>query len=163
MTTENNSEIVPVAPAMDAAATRKLNFNSLLFGAYSATAVLAIYSLINIVGTAINTIVPYIAGGTLFVVLTTIFLTILGTLKKHRKGARKTLATWDTFGAIAIITVLGYFAAACVATFQPGNYAADLWTNGAISALLWSFLFGGGKYAAELFNDKDKASTGGRG
>lgn len=153
MTTETNSEIVPVSTKME---TRKLNLNSLLFGAYAATAVLTIYSLIQLIGQVFTSVMPYLAGGVLFVALSAIFLSVVSMLKKMRKGARKTFAVWDTYAAIAALSVLGYFAAACVVTFQPGGHAADLWTSGATAAIAWACLFGGGKYAAELFRDGGK-------
>lgn len=157
MTTENNSERAPVSSASAATETRKfINVNSLLFGAYAAAAVLAVYSLIQLVGEVFTSILPYVAGGALFISLSAIFLSIIGMLKKMRKGARKNIATMDTYMAIAVLTVVGYFAAACVATFQPGAHAAELWTNGAAAAILWACLFGGGKYAAELFRDGGK-------
>lgn len=157
-TTDNKSTVenalVPVTPA--AAEPLKLNFKSFLFGAYAATAVLAVYTIIQLIGNIFVTAAPYVAGAVLFASLTAIFLSIVGTLKKIRKSAKKVNATWDTYAAIAVLTVLGYFAAACVATFQPGANAAELWTAGATSAILWGLLFAGGKYGAELFRDGGK-------
>lgn len=155
MTTENTSALVP-ASADTTAETRKINLKSLAFGAYAATAVLAIYSLVQLVGSIFTTMVPYVAGGILFVTLTTIFLSVITMLKKIRKSARKTFAVWDTYAAIAVLTVLGYFAAACVATFQPGGNAAELWSNGALAAFAWGCLFGSGKFSADLFRDGGK-------
>lgn len=151
-----NRDLVPVNAEISAAATRKINLNSFLFGAYAAAAVLAIYSVIQLLGSLFTTVLPYVAGGVLFVSLTAIFLSIIGMLKKFRKGARKTFAVWDTYLSIAVLTVMGYFAAACVATFQPGVNPAELWSNGALAAFAWVCLFGGGKYAAELFRDGGK-------
>lgn len=155
--TENNSDraLVPVAEATKVE-TRRINLKSFLFGAYAATAVLAVYSIIELIGNVFVTAVPYVAGGVLFISLTAIFLSVVSMLKKIRKSARKTIAVWDTYLAIAVITVLGYFAAACVATFQPGGNAAELWTSGATAAILWGLLFGCGKYGAELFRDGAK-------
>lgn len=153
MTTETRDLVPATEPVTN---NRKSAANSLLFGAYAASAVLAIYSIVQLLGTVIHTVMPYVAGGALFVTLTAVFLSIIGMLKKHRKGARKTLATFDTYGALAIIFVMGYFAAACVATFQPGANAADLWSNGALSALLWALLFGGGKFVADTFRNGSK-------
>jgi hypothetical protein len=150
VTVESND--TNTAPAEKA----KVNLNSLLFGAYAATAVLALYSLVQFVGSIVTTAVPYALGATLFVSLTAIFLSVIGTLKKMRKGARKTAAVYDTYAAIAVISVLGYFAAACVATFQPGGHATDLWTSGATAAIGWGLLFACGKYGAELFRDGGK-------
>jgi hypothetical protein len=154
MTTETNSALVPVSATPEE--TRKLNVKSLFFGAYAAAAVLAIYSLIQLVGSVFSTMVPYVAGGILFVTLTSIFLSVVLMLKKIRKSARKTIAVLDTYASIAVITVLGYFAAACVVTFQPGGNPTELWTNGALAAIVWVCLFGGGKWTAQLLRDDSK-------
>jgi hypothetical protein len=153
MTTENN--FVP-AETPSATETRKLNLNSLLFGAYVAAAVLAIYSLVQMIGSVFNNVMPYVAGAALFISLGSIFLSIIVMMKKYRNGARKSIAVKDTYVAIAALTVLGYFAAACVATFQPGGNAAELWTNGSLALIAWVCLFGGGSWTAQLLRDDSK-------
>ena len=160
MTTENASEIVPVT-SVDKAELRRLNLKSFAFGAYAATAVLAIYSLINMVSTVFTTALPYVAGGVLFITLTSIFLSIVVSLKKYRKGARKSLAVVDTYAALAVISVTGYFAAACVAIFQPGSNVAELWSSGALAAFCWAALFATGKYGGELFHGDSKSTKSG--
>ena len=151
MTTENRELAPATAPAATAAAPGTSNLKSLAFGAYAASAVLAIYSIIQMLDSMIHHLLPYVAGGALFITLSTIFLSIIASLKKYRTGARKSIAVIDTYAALAAISVLGYFAAACVGVFQPGAPSSELWSNGALAAICWTALFGGGKYVGELF------------
>lgn len=126
---------------------------SLGFGAVVAAVILSGYSLISMVGGIVVSAAPYLAGAALFISLMTIFLSIVTMLKKLRRSARKTFAIWDCYTAIAVIAVMGYFAAACVATFQPGGDPSSLWTHGISAAALFAMLFGGGKWAGQLFNE----------
>lgn len=130
--------------------------NSLLFGAYSATAVLTIYTIVSLFGAIVTTATPIVAGGALFVTLTVVFLSVIARLRSMRKGARKSFAVIDTYAALAVLTVLGYFLAACVQTFQPGVNPSELWSAGTVAAIFWACLFAGGKYAGELFRDGGK-------
>lgn len=134
----------------------KLNLNSLFFGAYAATAVLTVYTMIGLVSSVFVTAAPYVAGVALFITLGTVFLSIIGMLRKMRKGARKTFAVVDTYAALAVLTVLGYFIAACVQTFTPGGDPLSYWSNGAVAAISWAALFACGKYGAELFRAGNK-------
>lgn len=126
---------------------------SLGVGAVIAAVVLSVYSLFKLAGTVFVTAFPFVAGGTLFVGLMTVFISIVYTLKNVRRSSRQQFAIWDCYNALAIIAVLGYFLAACVATFQPGASANTLWTHGIVAAAFFVCLFGGGKWAGTLFND----------
>jgi hypothetical protein len=126
---------------------------SLGFGAVVAAVILSGYSLVSMVGGVVVSVAPYLAGGALFISLMTIFLSIVTMQKKLRKAASKNFAIWDCYTSLATIATLGYFAAACVATFQPGGNPSTLWTHGIATAALFALLFGGGKWAGQLFNE----------
>lgn len=128
-------------------------------GAVIAAVGLSVYSLFQLAGTVFAAAFPFVAGVTLFVGLMTVFLSIVYTLKGVRKSARKQFAIWDCYTALAIIAVLGYFLAACVATFQPGANPSALWTNGIAAAAFFVCLFGGGKWAGALFNESGKSKN----
>jgi len=132
-------------------ATDNSKRNSLIVGAFLGLVGVSCYSLVTLFG-VITTAAPYIAGVGMFVGLFAIFAAIIATLKQVRKTAQKEVAIWDCYVAVAVIGVMGYFLAACVATFQPGANPSEFWTNGATAAAIFAMLFGGGKYAAELFN-----------
>lgn len=126
---------------------------SLGFGAVVAAVILSGYALVSLIGGVVISAAPFVAGGALFVTLMTVFTSIIVMLKKMRRTSRKTFAIMDCYTALAVIAVLGYFLAACVATFQPGNGASSLWTHGIVAASFFALLFSGGKWAGKLFND----------
>jgi len=129
---------------------------SLLFGAFLAMAVLTIYTVIKLVGNVLVTATPYVAGGVLFLTLCTVFLSTLASLRRMRKGARKSFAVVDTYAALAVISVMGFYIAACVQTFQPVGAPIQYWTAGTFTALAFAALFASGKYGAELFHAGNK-------
>ena len=102
-------------------------------------------------GTVIATSFPYMAGVGMFAALLAIFGAIVLTLKKVRKNSRKQIAIMDCYIAVAVIGVAGYFLAACVQVFQPGANPADLWVHGAVSAAIFTAIFGGGRYMAQTY------------
>ena len=126
---------------------------SLGTGALFALVIVSGYSLLKLMGSVAASAFPFVAGIGLFVGLMAIFLTLVATFKKMRRSSRKQLAIWDCYTSLAVIAVLGYFAAACVATFQPGGNPSALWTHGIASAALFALLFSGGKWAGTLFNE----------
>lgn len=126
---------------------------SLGLGAVVAAVLLSGYALVSLISGVVISAAPFLAGGALFVTLMTVFLSIVVTLKKMRRSSRKTFAILDCYMALAVIAVLGYFLAACVATFQPGNDASALWTHGVAAASIFALLFTSGKWAGQLFKD----------
>ncbi len=135
---------------------------SLGAGALLAAIALSIYSLFKLVGFVATSAFPYVAGVTLFAALMSVFISIVFMLKRIRRSAQKSVAITDCYRALAVIGVLGYFAAACVATFQPGADPSSLWTYGVGSAALFGMLFAGGKFAKQLFNESGDKSKSGR-
>ena len=134
----------------DSSATSS-QLGSLCFGAFLASAVLTIYTVLKLLGNVLVTATPYLAGGALFLTLCTVFLSTLASLRSMRKGARKTFAVADTYAALSVISVMGFYIAACVQTFQPGGNPGQYWTTGTVTALSFAALFACGKYGAELF------------
>jgi len=160
----NSDTVAPTSPTPDApkapetpTPTPERGGNGGLFslglGAVVAAVILSGYSLVALIGGIITSAAPYLAGAALFVTLMTVFLSIITMLKKFRRSAQKTFAIWDCYTAMAVISVLGFFAAACVATFQPGADPSTLWSYGVGTASLFGMLFGGGKWAGQLFNE----------
>ena len=124
---------------------------SLLVGAFLALVCVCYYSLVGF-ASVVSIATPYLAGIGMFAGLLSIFGTIIFTLKKIRKSARKEAAIFDCYIAIAVIGVAGYFLAACVQTFQPNGNPAELWIHGAASAAAFAFLFTSGSWLRDLFN-----------
>ena len=147
----SNENINPVEQTNEAGDKGRLF--SLGAGALLAAVVLSIYSLFKLVGFVATSAFPYVAGVTLFAALMSVFISIVFMLKRIRRSARKNVAITDCYRSLAVISVLGYFAAACVATFQPGTDPSQLWSYGIGSAALFAMLFAGGKFAMQLFND----------
>jgi hypothetical protein len=146
--TTDTAETNAVAPAK--ASSSRLN--AFYVGGFLALVFVSIKTLTGVTSVFVGDVMPYIAGVGMFAALIAIFAVLIGTLKSVRKVAKKEAAIWDCYVAVAIIGTMGYFLAACVATFQHGADPSEFWTAGATSAACFAMLFGGGKYAAELFN-----------
>lgn len=124
---------------------------SLLAGAFIALAYVSCTSLLTVAGNVLATTMPYLAGVGMFVALLSIFGAMLMTFRKLRKNAKKEAAIMESYIALAVIGTMGYCLAACVQTFQPNGDPASFWTYAATAAAVFVGIFGGGKYAAALF------------
>lgn len=132
-------------------ATSSSRKNAFYFGAFLALLYVTFTGLWGMAAGMFATTAPYVAGVAMFAGLLSIFGSMVMALKKVRRNTAKQAMIMDCFIATAVIGVAGFFLAACVQTFQPGGNPADLWTHGAIATAIFTGLFGGGKYMAELF------------
>lgn len=132
--------------------------NSFVTGAFGALVVLGLYTILSLLGSVVAALLSYIAGAILFASLLATFFFIVQGLKKMRSSMRKQYAIWDLYTAVAIITVLGYFGAACVQTFQPGGAPLVLWTYAGTAAACFAACYGLGKFVADLWKAGDKNS-----
>lgn len=124
-------------------AETRIKLHSFIWGALGASIIVGIFSLLQVLA-FFSTVLPWLAGAALFSVLLGTFFVLLQWLKKMR---RSQYAFWDCYTAIGVVSVLGFFAGACVQTFQPGGQPLVMWTYAALSAIVFASCFAVGKFA----------------
>ena len=114
------------------------------------------YSLLMSAAGAFSALIPYVAGGLLFATLIGSFYFLLGLLKDMRQRSRFRVSFWDCYTAVAVFTVMGYMATACMHAFQAHGQVLALWNNGVVAAALFTTFFGVARFVGDLWNDSPK-------
>lgn len=114
------------------------------------------YLLLMSVAGIFAALIPYVAGGLLFMTLVGSFYFLIGLLKDMRQRARFRVSFWDCYTAVAVFTVMGYMATACMHAFLSTGNPLDLWNKGAIAAALFTTFFGLARFVGELWKDGAK-------
>lgn len=139
--------------SLDTGMLTRANVATALVGA---TLVAGAFHLLNTVVGAFAAVLPYAAGTMLFATLLGGFYYLLAVFKTMRKNARLRISFADAYTAVAVFTVMGYFATACMHAFQGSGQALAHWNHGAVAAALFTICFGIGKFVGELWNSDQK-------
>jgi uncharacterized protein with PQ loop repeat len=134
----------------------KITGGNIVLAAIGAAAVCIGYSLLSKLTASVTALVPFVAGGLLFATLVGSFYFLLQLLKDMRQRARFRISFWDCYTAVAVFTVMGYMATACMHAFQSTGNPLQLWNNGVFAAVGFTVVFGCARFMGELWNDDKK-------
>ncbi len=103
---------------------------------------------------------PFLLGGTLFAAIVGSFFYLMKMLKLMRVRSSLRLSFWEGFTALAVFTVMGYFATACMQLFTgSGGNPLSLWCTGSIACAGFATVFGLGRFVAGLWNDSNSSKS----
>jgi uncharacterized protein with PQ loop repeat len=137
------------------AATRQFAVQGVL-ALIGAGTVIGAYTALMSVASAFASLIPFVAGSLLFATLVGSFYFLLQLLKDMRQRARFRMSFWDCYTAVAVFTVMGYMATACMHAFQSTGNPLQLWNNGVFAAVGFTVVFGCARFMGELWNDDKK-------
>ena len=117
-----------------------------------ASAVLGVFSVLNYLGGIFMAIMPVVLGGTLFAAIVGSFFFLLRLLKNMRQKASLRLSPAEIFTGVAVFTVMGYFATACMQLFTATGNPLSTWTTATVVASAFIACYGIGHFLVELWN-----------
>ncbi len=117
-----------------------------------ASSVVGVFAVLNYIGGIFMAIMPVVLGGTLFAAIIGSFFFLLRLLKNMRQKASMRLSTGEIFTGVAVLTVMGYFATACMQIFTATGNPLVNWTNGTVAAAGFVACYGLGHFLVELWN-----------
>lgn len=134
-----------------------VDFTNIALFIIGAAGAVGAFMFLQSLSVAVAAAMPFLLGGTLFAAIVGSFFYMLKLLKTMRVRASLRLSFWEGYTALAVFTVMGYFATACMQVFVlHGGNALTLWTNGAIACGGFAAFFGVGRFVAALWNDSSK-------
>jgi uncharacterized protein with PQ loop repeat len=121
--------------------------------AIGAAVVYGIYHMLVTAVGAVATLMPFVAGGLLFVTLVGTFYFLVGLLKDMRKRPSLRVSFWDCYTAVAVFTVMGFMATACMHVFQGSGDPLSTWNSAGMAAGVFAVFFGIARFSVDLFKD----------
>lgn len=134
-----------------------IDFPNIALFVLGAAGAVGSFMFLQTLSVAVASAMPFLLGGTLFAAIVGSFFYMLKMLKTMRVRASFRLSFWEGYTALAVFTVMGYFATACMQVFVlHGGNALTLWTNGAIACGAFASFFGVGRFVTGLWNENAK-------
>lgn len=139
------------------AGARTITASNLVMAGVGAALVCGAYSLLAKLASGFAALIPFIAGGLLFATLVGSFYFLMQLLKNMRASPKLRVSFWDCYTAVAVFTVMGYMATACMHAFQAtGGNALELWNHGAVAAALFTIFYGMARFVGDLYKNGGK-------
>ena len=141
------------------ASGKRITGTNIVMAAIGAAGVCVGYSFLAKLGATFALLVPYIAGGLLFATLVGTFYFTMQLFKDMRARARYRVSFWDGYTAIAVFTVMGYMATACMHAFLATGNPLDLWNKGSMAAGLFTVFYGLARFCGDLWKEDSKSKN----
>ena len=125
----------------------------LALAAIGAGCVVAAYVAIMSVASVFTAVLPYVGGALLFATLIGSFYFLMGLFKDMRQHTRFRVSFWDGYTALAVFTVMGYMATACMHAFLSTGNPLELWNSGSMAAGLFTVFYGLARFCGDLWKN----------